>query len=60
MKEDILEALAESEQKPALQKLSQVALRDSSLRLRKRALALMGESDDPDVIKFLEEMLKKN
>jgi HEAT repeat protein len=60
LKENILEALGDSEHKAALIKLTQIAARDPSMRLRKQALVHIGKSDDPDAIKFLEDLLKKN
>jgi len=60
LKETILEALGDSEEKPALQKLMQIAANDASLKLRKRAVNLIAKSKDPGAIKFLEQLLKKN
>jgi len=60
LKETILEALGDSDEKPALQKLMQVATSDASLKLRKRAVNLIAKSNDPNAMKFLEQLLKKN
>jgi HEAT repeat protein len=57
-KEDILEALAEADSTRALQKLMSVARGDSSLKLRRRAIALIGESDDPAAFQLLEQLVK--
>lgn len=58
IKFDILRALAELKQKSALRKLLDVARRDPNVELRKRAVSLLGESDDPEAAQFLEELLK--
>jgi hypothetical protein len=39
-------------------KLIDIAKRDSSTELRKQAIFWLGQSNDPDAIKFLEELLK--
>ncbi|MDQ3805030.1 MAG: HEAT repeat domain-containing protein [Acidobacteriota bacterium] len=58
LKADILRALAETKQKSGLRKLLDVARRDPDVELRKRAVSLLGESDDPEAAKFLEELLR--
>lgn len=58
VKADILRALGNTQSKTALRKLLDVARRDPDLELRKRAISLLGESDDPEATKFLEELLK--
>jgi len=58
IKEEILRALGNTKQKAALRKLFDVARRDPNVELRKRAISLIGESDDPEAAKFLEELLK--
>jgi HEAT repeat protein len=58
LKEVILSALGDSEEKKALRKIMDIARSDSSPRLKKRALAILRESDDPEAVKFLEEILK--
>jgi HEAT repeat protein len=55
----ILHALSESPQKAALHKLMDVARRDPSLELRKSAIHWIGESRDPEALKFLEEIIKQ-
>jgi HEAT repeat protein len=59
VKGSILHALSDSQQKGALQKLMEVARRDQSVELRKLAIRLIGESRDPEALKFLEELLKQ-
>ena len=58
LKGDILRALADTKSKAALRKLLDVARRDPDVELRKQAVLLLGESDDPEAAKFLEELLK--
>jgi HEAT repeat protein len=58
VKEDILRALGNTKGKAALRKLLDVARRDPNVELRKRAISLLGESDDPEAAKFLEDLLK--
>jgi len=56
-KNEILDALGDAERVEALQKLMAVAQRDPSIKLRRRAIALLGESEDPVAFKFLEELM---
>jgi HEAT repeat protein len=58
VKEYVLRALADTKQKAALRKLLDVARREPNLELRKLAIRLLGESDDPEAARFLEELLK--
>jgi len=58
IKASILRALADTKQKAALRKLLDVARREPNLELRKLAIRLLGESDDPEAARFLEELLK--
>ncbi|HWS54613.1 MAG TPA: HEAT repeat domain-containing protein [Pyrinomonadaceae bacterium] len=58
LKADILRALADTKSRTALRKLLDVARRDPDVDLRKRAVSLLGESDDPEAAKFLEELLR--
>lgn len=58
LKADILRALADTKTKAGLRKLLDVARRDPDLGLRKHAVRLLGESDDPEASKFLEEFLR--
>jgi hypothetical protein len=57
-KEEILEALGEANVEPAWQKLAAVAQRDTSVKLRKEAIELLGESDDPNATRFLEQLIR--
>jgi hypothetical protein len=54
----LLRGLGDSHQKAALHKLMDVARRDQSVELRKLAIRLIGESRDPEALKFLEDLLK--
>jgi len=45
--------------KRALRKLMEIIKSDAAVRLKKRAIEALGESDDPEAVKFLEELLKK-
>ncbi len=58
MKSQMLFAFSQSKSKDTLQKLMQVAKNDPSLALRKKAVVYLGQSNDPDASKFLEEILK--
>jgi len=41
-----------------LQKLMSIARNDPSVELRKMAVNYLGQSKDPEALKFLEELLK--
>lgn len=58
VKRQLLHAFANSKRKRGLQKLMDVARRDPNVALRKEAVHWLGESNDPDALKFLEELLK--
>ena len=58
MKSQFLFAFSQSKSKEALQKLIQVAKNDSSIKMRTRAVSYLGQSRDPEAVKFLEELLK--
>jgi HEAT repeat protein len=58
IKAALLHGLGDSQQKTALHKLMDVARRDQSVELRKLAIHLIGESRDPEALKFLEDLLK--
>lgn len=58
MKSQMLFAFSQSKSKDALQKLMQVAKNDSSIALRKKAVVYLGQSNDPEASKFLEDILK--
>jgi HEAT repeat protein len=57
-KDEILDALGDSGSTQALKKLMAVAQRDPSVKLRRRAIALLGESEDPAAFAFLEGLIK--
>jgi HEAT repeat protein len=57
-KEEILEGLGDANVEPAWRKLAAVAQREPSLKLRKLAIELLGESEDPDAVKFLEQLIR--
>lgn len=57
-KSEILEALSDADVEPALQKLVAVAQRDPSIRLRKQAIELLGDSEDPAAASFLEQLVR--
>jgi hypothetical protein len=50
--------MGQSNQKKCLRKLMQIAKSDSSVQARKDATFWLGQSNDPDALKFLEEILK--
>ena len=58
MKKKIIFSLSQTGQKAALRKLMEIAKTDSSTELEKQAIFWLGQSNDPDAIKFLEELLK--
>lgn len=57
-KEEILEALGEAEVEPAWQKLAAVAQSDPSLKLRRQAIELLGDNDNPNAAAFLEKLIR--
>jgi len=57
-KGQILFALSQSGGKAGLKKLLDVASHDKSVDLRKRAIFWLGQSQDPEAQKFLEDILK--
>src|SRR5260370_28068556 len=54
----LIRAFGDSKQKAAVTKLIAIARGDSSVDLRKLAVRHLGESKDPDALKFLECLLK--
>jgi HEAT repeat protein/outer membrane protein assembly factor BamD (BamD/ComL family) len=58
MKSQMLFAFSQSKSKEGLQKLMQVAKNDTSIAMRKKAVVYLGQSNDPEASKFLEEILK--
>ena len=54
----LLRAFGDSKQKVAVRKLMTIARNDPSVELRKAAVRYLGESKDPEALKFLEDLLK--
>jgi len=54
----LLRAFGDSKQKVAVHKLMTIARSDPSVELRKVAVRFLGESKDPEALKFLEDLLK--
>ena len=54
----LLRAFGNSHEKNALHKLMTIARNDPSVDLRKLAVRYLGESKDPEALKFLEDLLK--
>ena len=58
VKKKLVFAFAQTGKKRGLQKLMDIAKRDSSLEARKQAIFWLGQSNDPEAARFLEEILK--
>ena len=58
VKKKVVFSLSQTNKKRALQKLMAIAKADPSLQARKEAIFWLGQSGDPDAVKFLEEILK--
>jgi HEAT repeat protein len=54
----LMRAFGDSKQKSAVRKLTTIARNDQSVELRKLAVRYLGESKDPEALKFLEDLLK--
>jgi HEAT repeat protein len=54
----LMRAFGESQQKSAVRKLVAIARNDSSVERRKLAVRYLGQSRDPEAMKFLEDLLK--
>ena len=54
----LMRAFGDSKQKSAVHKLMNIAKNDPAVELRKLAVRYLGESKDPEALKFLEELLK--
>jgi len=54
----LLRGFGDSKQKSAVRKLMAIAKNDPSVELRKAAVRYLGDSKDPEALKFLEELLK--
>jgi HEAT repeat protein len=54
----LIRAFGDSKQKVAIHKLMAIARSDSSVELRKVAVRYLGQSKDPEALKYLEDLLK--
>ena len=54
----LLRAFGDSQQKSAVRKLMTIARNDPSVEMRKMAVRYLGQSKDPEAMKFLEDLLK--
>ncbi len=54
----MLRSFGESQQKSAVRKLMAIARSDESVEMRKMAVRYLGQSRDPEAMKFLEDLLK--
>jgi HEAT repeat protein len=54
----LMRGFGNSKQKSAVHKLMTIARSDPSVEQRKLAVRYLGESKDPEALKFLEELLK--
>jgi HEAT repeat protein len=52
----LLRAFGDSKQKSAVRKLMTIARNDPSVEMRKAAVRYLGESKDPEALKFLEDL----
>jgi HEAT repeat protein/outer membrane protein assembly factor BamD (BamD/ComL family) len=59
IKGELLTALGQSNRKAGLEKLMAVAKNDASPQMRRKAVELIGQSNDPDAAKFLRDLLKQ-
>ena len=58
VKDQLIFAISQSSQKAALRKLVQIAKSDASIEMRKKAIFWLGQSRDPEAVKFIEDILK--
>jgi hypothetical protein len=54
----LMRGFGDSHQKNAVRKLIAIARSNDAVDLRKLAVRLLGESKDPEALKFLEDLLK--
>jgi HEAT repeat protein len=54
----LMRAFGDSKQKNAVHKLMTIARNDPSVEQRKLAVRYLGQSKDPEALKFLEDLLK--
>ena len=59
MKEQLIFVYAQRHEGAALDKLMDIAKRDPSRELRKKALFWIGQSHDPRAARFLEEIINQ-
>ena len=59
MKEQIIFVLSQNKAEPAVDKLMDIARRDTDRELRSKAIFWLGQSRDPRVVKFLEELINR-
>ena len=59
MKEQIIFVLSQNRAEAAVDKLMDIARRDSDRDLRSKAVFWLGQSRDPRVLKFLEELINR-
>ena len=58
LKSRIMDAFRNSDHKIALQKLMEIARSDDDLKMRMKAVSVLGHSKDPEAQQFLEDLLK--
>lgn len=58
LKASIVSALGRTGRKEATRKLMDIARSESSIVIKKRAIAALSQSNDPEVLTFLEELIK--
>jgi HEAT repeat protein len=54
----LLRGFGNSKQKSAVRKLMVIAKNDPSVEMRKLAVRFLGDSKDPEALKFLEDLLQ--
>jgi len=58
VKQMLLQVFGRSPNKSGIRKLMTIARNDPSVEMRKRAVQFLGQSKDPEAMKFLEDLLK--
>jgi HEAT repeat protein len=59
MKEQIIFVLSQNKAEAAIDKLMDIARRDTDRDMRSKAIFWLGQSRDPRVLKFLEELINR-
>ena len=59
MKEQIIFVLSQNREEASVNKLMDIARRDTDKDMRSKAIFWLGQSRDPRVIKFLEEVINR-